>query len=86
MKTVLTAIVSVAALATVAAPASAAQCKKNGNGDLVCVVYVPVKKKFDPQRYKETFDETRYYERDSNKIPFGSAAWWRQKQFENGRR
>ena len=29
------------------------------------------------------FDETRYYERLSEKIPFGSATWWRQKQLEN---
>lgn len=28
-------------------------------------------------------DETRYYERLSEKIPFGSATWWRQKQLEN---
>jgi hypothetical protein len=34
------------------------------------------------QRHKETFDETQYYERLSEQIPFGSAAWWRQKQLE----
>ncbi len=28
-------------------------------------------------------DETRYYERLSEKIPFGSGTWWRQKQLEN---
>jgi hypothetical protein len=34
------------------------------------------------QRHKDTFDETQYYERLSEQIPFGSAAWWRQKQLE----
>ena len=28
-------------------------------------------------------DETQYYERLSEKIPFGSGTWWRQKQLEN---
>ncbi len=28
-------------------------------------------------------DETRYYERLSEKIPFGSSTWWRQRQLEN---
>ena len=35
------------------------------------------------QRHKHTFDETQYYERLSEQIPFGTAAWWRQKQLEN---
>ena len=35
------------------------------------------------QRHKNTFDETRYYERLSEKIPFGTPAWWRQKQLES---
>jgi len=35
------------------------------------------------QKHKHTFDETQYYERLSEEIPFGTAAWWRQKQFEN---
>jgi hypothetical protein len=29
------------------------------------------------------FDETQYYERLSEKIPFGTSAWWRQKQLES---
>ena len=28
-------------------------------------------------------DETQYYERLSEKIPFGSGTWWRQRQLEN---
>jgi hypothetical protein len=35
------------------------------------------------QKDKRTFDDTRYYERLSEKIPFGSDAWWRQKQIES---
>jgi hypothetical protein len=39
------------------------------------------------QRHASTFDETEYYEHLSEKIPFGTAAWWRQKQLETmGRR
>jgi len=35
------------------------------------------------QKHKRTFDETQYYERLSEKIPFGTDAWWRQKQTED---
>jgi hypothetical protein len=35
------------------------------------------------QRKASTFDETQYYEVDSRKLPFGSAAWWRQMQQES---
>lgn len=35
------------------------------------------------QRHKKTFDETRYYERLSEKIPFGTPAWWRQREIES---
>lgn len=35
------------------------------------------------QKHKRTFDETQYYERLSEKIPFGTDAWWRQKQIED---
>jgi hypothetical protein len=38
------------------------------------------------QRHASTFDETQYYERDSRKIPFGTAAWWRQMDLENNSR
>ena len=34
------------------------------------------------QRHARTFDETQYFERDSNKIPFGTRAWWDQKTRE----
>jgi hypothetical protein len=35
------------------------------------------------QRHAKTFDETQYHEVDSRRLPFGSAAWWRQLQQEN---
>jgi hypothetical protein len=35
------------------------------------------------QRSAGTFDETQYHEVDSRRLPFGSAAWWRQLQQEN---
>jgi hypothetical protein len=38
------------------------------------------------QSHAKTFDETEYYERDSRKIPFGSAEWWRQMEREGGRK
>jgi hypothetical protein len=38
------------------------------------------------QRHASTFDETEYYERDSRKIPFGTAEWWRQMEREGGGR
>jgi hypothetical protein len=38
------------------------------------------------QRHARTFDETEYYERDSRKIPFGTAEWWRQMDREGGGR
>jgi hypothetical protein len=53
------------------------------------------KKKQDQQAYPDRsaskangapvrdIDETRYYERLSEKIPFGSGTWWRQRQLEN---
>lgn len=36
----------------------------------------------EQQRHAKTFDETEYYERDSRKIPFGTAEWWRQMERE----
>ena len=35
------------------------------------------------QKHRDTFDETQYYERLSEKIPLGTAAWSRQRQLEN---
>jgi hypothetical protein len=34
------------------------------------------------QRHDRAFDESQYYERLSEKVPFGTAAWWRQKERE----
>ena len=40
----------------------------------------------DRQRNATTFDETQYYEVDSRRLPFGSAAWWRQLEREGSGR
>jgi hypothetical protein len=34
------------------------------------------------QRHASTFDNTQYFEHDSNKIPFGTLEWWDQKARE----
>jgi hypothetical protein len=34
------------------------------------------------QSRASTFDATEYYEKDSRKIPFGTAEWWRQMERE----
>jgi hypothetical protein len=34
------------------------------------------------QRHARTFDNTQYFEHDSNKIPFGTLEWWDQKARE----
>ncbi len=81
MRAIITALVSIAFIAGVAGSADAAKAKKR---------YKPYSTTYsnspsaiaERQRHKETFDETQYYERDSNKIPFGTAAWWRQRAFE----
>ncbi|KAB2911148.1 MAG: hypothetical protein F9K29_23240 [Hyphomicrobiaceae bacterium] len=85
MKIVLAALLSAVVLGGIVAPANAADCRKNSRGDVVCYVYV-TSRLAERQSRKETFDPTLYYERDSNAIPFGTAAWWRQKEFEAGRR
>jgi hypothetical protein len=32
------------------------------------------------QRHAGTFDNTQYFEHDSNKIPFGTLEWWDQRR------
>jgi hypothetical protein len=34
------------------------------------------------QRHASTFDNTQYFEHDSNKIPLGTLEWWDQKARE----
>jgi hypothetical protein len=84
MKTILTALVSVALCAGIAGAANADQTRRKDR-DVKSYDNSP-SSIAERQRHKRTFDETQYYERDSNKIPFGTAAWWRQKDFENGDR
>ena len=81
MKTIITAIVSVAFLAGIAGTADAAK-KKRYRSDTYYYSNSP-SSIAERQRHARTFDETQYFERDSNKIPFGTAEWWRQKQREN---
>ena len=35
------------------------------------------------QRHASTFDNTQYFEHNSNKIPFGTLEWWDQKARED---
>ena len=82
MRSIVTALVSVAVFTGIAGTADAANAKKRHKS------YVEYSDNSpsgiaERQRRRSTFDETHYYERDSNKIPLGTAAWWRQRQFEN---
>ena len=83
MRTVITALVSVAFIAGLAGTADAAKGKKKYRA--YSYGYSP-SAIAERQRHARTFDETQYYERLSEKIPIGTSAWWRQKEFENGRR
>ena len=85
MKAILTALVSAALVAGIAGSASADQTRKKYRDNARYYDNSP-SAIAERQRNKRTFDENQYYERDSNKIPFGTAAWWRQKDFEAGDR
>jgi hypothetical protein len=82
MKTLILAIVSVALLAGIAGTADAAKRKKYRSYDTYYYSNSP-SAIAARQRDARTFDETQYFERDSNRIPFGTAEWWRQKLREN---
>lgn len=77
MKTVL-AILLASALVGIA-DADAASAKKKGVQRDASRPVVKVQ----PAPVGRDIDETRYYERLSEKIPFGSGTWWRQRQLEN---
>jgi len=85
MRTILTGLLSAALVLGLAGAANAKSKKK--------VIYYDYYSYYSPsaiaqrQSYASTFDETEYYERDSRKIPFGTAEWWRQMEREgNGRK
>jgi hypothetical protein len=83
MRTLVTALVSVGLLTGLAGAASAHSKKHRGQAKYYDNSQSAVAER---QRHRRTFDETQYYERDSRKIPFGTPAWWRQKEFESGSR
>jgi hypothetical protein len=84
MRSILTGLLAVALTFGVAASADAGQKKKkppqasNSRSQYYSPSVVA-----ERQRKASTFDETQYYEVDSRKLPFGSAAWWRQMQQES---
>ena len=86
MKAALAAFVSVAFLAGLAgATAPALAKKKHHRGEARHHYHHHYRPSTlaERQRHRSTFDPSQYYERDSNKIPFGTQAWWRQKEFED---
>jgi hypothetical protein len=84
MKAVVTALLSVVLVAGLASAADADNTKKRRYSDEGRYhSHRSPSRIAERQRHKSTFDETEYYERDSNKIPLGTAAWWRQKELEN---
>ena len=81
MKTALTALLTVVITAG-AASVAGAQSKYDRDGRYYSSNRSP-SAIAERQRHRRTFDENDYYERLSEKIPLGTAAWWRQKQREN---
>ena len=80
MRSVVTALVTLAVSLAIAGTAQAAKTKKKYRGyeyqsNSPSGIY-------ERQRNKNTFDPSQYYERDSNKIPFGTRTWWEQKTLE----
>jgi hypothetical protein len=83
MRNILTGLLSAALMLGVAGTADAKSKKKDEYAWFNSPSAIAAR-----QRDASTFDETQYYERDSRKIPFGSAEWWRQMDREGnfGRR
>ena len=80
MRIVVTALVSAAFVAGLVGTADAAKGKKKYRSNNTS--YNAPSAVAKDQRLKRTFDDTQYYERLSEKIPFGTHAWWRQKELE----
>jgi hypothetical protein len=85
MKAAIAAFVSVAFLAGLAGAAAPAMAKKKHHRGEARYHHHHhhYRSLAERQRHRETFDPNLYYERDSRRIPFGTAAWWRQKEFED---
>ena len=81
MRSILTCLLSLA-LVFAAGTADAKPKKKKQQASQSRSHYYSPSEVADRQRNAGTFDETQYYEVDSRRLPFGSAAWWRQIQQE----
>ena len=89
MRSILTGFLALALAFGVAGTADAGQKKKKPQqASSIRSQYYSPSVVAERQRNASTFDETQYYEHDSRKIPFGTAAWWRQLEIEGntGRR
>lgn len=84
MRTIVTILVSATFAAGMAGDADAASKREKYRGEARYYGYSP-SSIAARQRDARTFDETEYYERLSEKIPFGTAAWWRQRERELSR-
>jgi hypothetical protein len=84
MRSILTGLLSLALVLGVAATAADAKPKKKKQqqASYSRSQYYSPSVVAERQRNARTFDETQYYEVDSRRLPFGSAAWWRQIQQE----
>ena len=84
MRSILTGFLALALAFGVAGTADAGQKKKKPQqASSIRSQYYSPSVVAERQRNASTFDETQYYEVDSRKLPFGSAAWWRQMQQES---
>ena len=83
MRKILTGLLSAALVFGIAGAADAKTKKKQAYNSYN---YYSPSAIAERQRHASTFDPTYYFEHDSNKIPFGTAEWWRQKDRENGDR
>jgi hypothetical protein len=84
VRSILTGFLALALAFGVAGTADAGQKKKKPQqASSIRSQYYSPSVVAERQRNASTFDETQYYEVDSRKLPFGSAAWWRQMQQES---
>jgi hypothetical protein len=81
MRSILASLVSLALVFGAATAADAKSKKKRQVYHSQSQYYSPAAVA-ERQRRASTFDETQYYEVDSRRLPFGTAAWWRQIQQE----
>jgi len=81
MRTLVAGLVSVGLLAVLATPSEAYSKKRKRHH---AYGYNSPSAIAERQRHARTFDETQYYERELNKIPMGTRAWWDQLNRERG--